>query len=80
MVKVFKHPLARKATSATLRRRDGGEDEVLIIVTTLKLDAAAEGYNAKTVERLHDAAKAFIAETERLTGYVLVNRAKEWDR
>jgi predicted lipoprotein with Yx(FWY)xxD motif len=78
MSKTFKHPLARKATVAKLHAREGGEKDLLIVVTTLELDAAAEGFNAKNVERLNDAAKTFLAEAKDLAGYVLVNRAKEW--
>jgi hypothetical protein len=80
MSKVFKHPLARKATTTKFRQRDGGEHELLVIVTTLELDPAADGFSAKNVERLHDAAKAFVAETGPLAGYVIVNRPKDWDR
>jgi len=80
MSKVFKHPLARKATTTKMRRRDGGDQELLIIVTTLELDAAAKGFNAKNVERLHEAAKAFLAEAENLAGYAIVDRPKDWDR
>ena len=78
MSKVFKHPLARKATVSKLHAREGGEKDLLIVVTTLELDAAAKGFSAKYVERLHEAAKAFVAETPDLAGYVFVNRAKEW--
>jgi hypothetical protein len=80
MSHVFKHPLARKATSTKVRQRDGGEHEVLVIVTTLELDSGAKGFNAKNVERLHEAAQAFLAETPSLAGYAVVNRPKDWDR
>jgi hypothetical protein len=80
MSKTFKHPLARKATTTKLRARDGAEQEILVIITTLELDIGAKGYSAGNVERLHEAARAFLAETAELGGYVLVNRPKEWDR
>ncbi len=80
MDKTFKHPLARKATVAKLRSRDGGERDILVIVTTLELDVGAKGFSAGNVERLHEAAKAFLAETAELSGYALVNRPKDWDR
>jgi len=80
MSKAFKHPLARKATTAKVRARDGGEQEILVIVTTLELEVAAEGYNPGNVERLHEAAAAFLAETDAVAGYMIVNRPKEWDR
>jgi hypothetical protein len=79
MSHVFKHPLARKATVTKLRQREGVEHEVLVIVTTLELDVAAKGFNAKNVERLHEAAKAFLAEAKDLAGFVVVNRPKDWD-
>jgi len=79
MSKVFKHPLARRATVTKLHAREGGDNDLLIIVTTLALDAAAEGFSAKNFERLHEAAKAFLAEEKELAGYVLVNRAKDWN-
>ena len=80
MSKVFKHPLARRATVTKLRDRGGAERDILVIVTTLELDAADKAYNAKNVERLHDAARAFLADSAELTGYTVVNRPKEWDR
>jgi hypothetical protein len=78
MSKVFKHPLARNATVTKVRQRDGGEHELLLIITTLELDTAAKGFSAKNVERLHDAAKAYLAEAEDVAGYAIVSRAKDW--
>lgn len=78
MKKHFKHPLARAATTARLRGRDGTEQDCLVIVTTLALDPAVKGYNAKNVERLQAAAKEFLDENEEIAAYSLVNRPKDW--
>ena len=79
MNKAFKHPLARKATIATAHPRKGGEQKMLLIVTTLELDPGGKGFNAKNVERLHNAAKAQVAEEPGLSGYLIVDRPKDWD-
>jgi hypothetical protein len=79
MSKVFKHPLARKATVATAHPRKGVEQKMLLIVTTLELDPQAKGFSAQNVERLHDAAKAHLAEAPDLSAYLIVGRPKEWD-
>jgi hypothetical protein len=79
MQKAFKHPLARRATIAKLRRGRGAEETVLVIVTTLELDAEAEGYNQKHVTRLRHAAEAHLEHESGIGGYVLINRPKEWD-
>jgi imidazole glycerol phosphate synthase subunit HisF len=79
MQKAFKHPLARKATTAKARLRGGGEETLLIVLTTMDLDASAKGFNRKNFDRLNDAAQAFVAESEGLAGYAILNRPKEWD-
>jgi len=79
MEKAFKHPLARRATTATVRRREGGEQTILFIVTTLELDPGDKRFNPKNVNRLQHAAEAFLAEAKQLSGYALVNRPKDWD-
>ena len=79
MEKIFKHPLARRATTASVRQREGGEETVLVIVTTLELDPAQRRFNQKNVDRLHHAAQAFLGESKELSGYAIVNRPKDWD-
>lgn len=79
METAFKHPLARRATTTSLRLRDGGEHTLLVVVTTLELDAAARRFSKKNFDRLHAAAQAFVAAAPELFGYVIVNRPKEWD-
>ena len=78
MTKPFKHPLARNSLVAKAHRRDGSQADALVIVTTLDLDPAAKGYKADLVERLHEAARAFLAEKPDLTSYAVVNRPKDW--
>jgi hypothetical protein len=79
MQKNFKHPLARKATTAKLRLRDGGEGSLLLILTTMELDESAKRFSRKNYDRLNDSARNFLAETEGLAGYAILNRPKEWD-
>lgn len=78
MQKTFKHPLARKSATAKLRLRDGGEQALLVILTTLELDETAKGFRAKSVERLRHAADAFLEEADEFAGYTMVNRPKDW--
>jgi hypothetical protein len=78
MQKAFKHPLARNATSVKARQRDGGEETLLVLLTTLTLDESAKGYNAKNMGRLRQAAEAFLAENAEFAGYAILNRPKEW--
>ena len=78
MYKHFKHPLARAATVARLRGRDGTEQDCLIIVTTLEIIPEAKGYSAKNVARLNEAAKEFLDENEGIATYTVVKRPKEW--
>ena len=78
MQKAFKHPLARRATTAKVRLRDGSEQTLLVILTTLELDETAKGFHAKNVERLRQAAADFLGEAEGLAGYTIVNRPKDW--
>jgi hypothetical protein len=79
MVKEFEHPLARRAKVWVARDRDGGERNLLVVVTTLALDAEHKGYNAKHLDRLNGAIVEFLAHAPDLSGYVIVNRLKDWD-
>ncbi len=79
MDKTFKHPLARRATTAIAHGRDGAERHVLLIVTTLELNADAKGFKRENVERLHAAAQAYLAETAQIAEYAVINRPKDWD-
>ncbi|HXT08825.1 MAG TPA: hypothetical protein VN715_18050 [Roseiarcus sp.] len=78
MQKTFKHPLARRATSVKARLRDGGEQTLLVVLTTLELDEKAKGFNAKNIGRLRQAAEAFLTEDAEFAGYAILNRPKDW--
>jgi hypothetical protein len=79
MLKTFTHPLARKATVARVHQRDGAAQDALIVVTTLELDPTAKHYKKPQVERLHEAARAYLAETPELASYAVLARPKDWD-
>jgi hypothetical protein len=79
MDKTFKHPLARRATTTIAHAPDGAERKLLVIVTTLELDAGAKGFNRGNVERLHAAARAYLAETAQPADYAIINRPKDWN-
>ncbi len=79
MSKDFEHPLARKAKVWKAKMRDGAESDLLIVITTLELDAKAEGHVAKHVERLTKEIEGYVEATPELAGYALVNRPKDWD-
>jgi hypothetical protein len=78
MSKTFKHPLARDATTAKAHRRHGGEETLLVVLTTLELNAKAEGFSAKNIARLSKAAEEFVAGAGDLSGYVIINRPRDW--
>jgi hypothetical protein len=79
MKKPFTHPLARRATIARAHRKDGSEVDALLIVTTLELDPKAHGYKADKVERLHAAAREYLAHTPEIGSYAVLARPKDWD-
>lgn len=74
----FSHPLARGAKVWPLKNRDGAEQYLLVILTTLVLDPKSERYSPKTVDRLSRAAQEFIAELPDLSGFSLINRFRDW--
>ena len=78
MEKAFKHPLARKAIIAKARRRNGSEENLLVVLTTLELDAHAKGFSKKNFDRLSEAAKEHLAEVKEIASYTIINRPKEW--
>ena len=78
MQTLFKHPLARKATLARAHRRDGSEVVALLIVTTLDLDPASPGHKADKVERLHAAARDYLAQHPEIQSYSILARPKDW--
>ena len=74
----FSHPLARGARVWPLKHRDGADQHLLVILTTLVLDPKSERYRPKMVERLSRAAQEFIAELPDLAGFSLINRFRDW--
>jgi hypothetical protein len=52
---------------------------LLVIVTTLELDASAKGFNRENVERLHAAARAYLSDTAQVADYAIINRPKDWN-
>jgi len=79
MSKEFKHPLARRAKVWAAKTREGAQQNLLIVVTTLELDPEREAFSQKHFDRLAKAAEEFVAATPDLQGYALVNRGKDWD-
>ena len=78
MTKSFKHPLARKSIVARAHRRDGSQVDALLVITTLELDPTANSYKADKVERLHEAARAYLAEVPEIASYAVLSRPKDW--
>ncbi len=74
----FSHPLARAAKIWSLKSVKGPDQNVLVIVTTMALDAESKSYKPKLVERLTTAARDYLATSEDATSFVLVNRLREW--
>ena len=60
----FSHPLARGAKVWTAKAHDGGEQRVLVVVTTIPLDPGEKGYKKSLVERLSRAAGDYLADFE----------------
>jgi hypothetical protein len=75
----FAHPLAKKAKVWPMNTRDGSDRHVLVIVTSLVLDPQSEKYKKKLVDRLSEAASAYVAGKAGITDFVLINRIKEWE-
>ena len=65
MLMAFSHPLARAAKVWTAKTHDGGEQRVLVIVTTIPLEPGDKGYKKSLVERLSRAARDYLADFER---------------
>jgi hypothetical protein len=75
----FAHPLARAAKVWTARGADDSEQRVLVIVTTIPLDAHRKGYKKSLVEKLARAARDYLAESEEAASFVLINRLRDWE-
>ena len=79
MTKEFKHPLARRAKVWAAKTRDGADQKLLIVVTTMELDPEKDAYSQKHFDRLAKAAQEFVAETPDVDGYIIASRAKDWE-
>ena len=75
----FAHPLARAAKVWTARGADDSEQRVLVIVTTIPLDADRKGYKKSLVEKLARAARDYLAESKEAASFILINRLRDWE-
>ncbi len=74
----FSHPLARAAKIWTARGADDSEQRVLVIVTTIPLDAGHKSYKKSLVEKLSHAARDYLAGSKEANSFVLINRLRDW--
>ena len=74
----FSHPLARGAKVWTARAHDGGEQRVLVIVTTILLDPGEKGFKRSLVERLSRAARDYLADSNDAVSFMLIPRLRDW--
>ena len=74
----FAHPLARAAKIWTAKGADDSEQRVLVIVTTIPLDADHKGYKKSLVEKLTRAAREYLAGSKEADSFVLINRLRDW--
>jgi hypothetical protein len=62
-----------------MKTRDGADRYVLVVVTSLVLNPQSENFKQKLVDRLSEAASAYVAGKSGITDFVLINRIKEWE-
>jgi hypothetical protein len=74
----FSHPLARMAKLWSARSLDGTERPILVIVTTIELNAQHKKFKANLVAALGKAAQEYLRQSQVATEYVLTNRTKDW--
>jgi hypothetical protein len=75
----FSHPLARGAKVWTAKAQDGGEQRVLVIVTTIPLEPNDKGYKKSLVERLSRAAGDYLADSNEAASFLLMSRMRDWN-
>ena len=75
----FAHPLARGAKVWRARSGDDAEQRILVIVTTMPLDAQRKGYKKTLVEKLSRAAREYLATSKEAEGFMLINRLRDWN-
>jgi hypothetical protein len=74
----FSHPLARSAKVFVAHGRDGTEQQILIIATTAELDPQSARYKKHLVKKLSAAARDYLARSDRVTAFLLMNPMKDW--
>ena len=74
----FVHQLARSAIVFTAYDLDGAPFRILVIVTTLELDPGSKHYKVHYLTKLTDAARDYLAKSDQVKAFVLVNRPKDW--
>ncbi len=74
----FVHPLARAAKVWTAKAADDSEHKVLVIVTTIPLEAEHKGYKKSLVEKLAKSARDYLAESKEAGSFVMINRLRDW--
>jgi hypothetical protein len=75
----FQHPLARKAKVWTALTRDGTQQRVLVVATTVVLDPKNKKYRSSLVDRLSNAERAYLADSNEAEWFVLIGgKPKEW--
>jgi hypothetical protein len=74
----FSHPLARAAKVWTAKAHDGGEQRVLVIITTIPLEPNDKGYKRSLVERLSRAARDYLADSNEAPSFMLASRMRDW--
>ena len=75
----FSHPLARAAKVWTAKAHDGGDQRVLVIVTTIPLEPNDKGYKKSLVERLSRAAGDYLADSNEAASFLLMSRMRDWN-
>ena len=74
----FSHPLARHAKVFTAQTRDGEARQILAVVTTVELDPRNDRYKKGLVDKLSAAARDYLAKSDHVKEFVLLNRPKDW--
>jgi hypothetical protein len=78
MLMTFSHPLARASKVWTAKTEDGGEQRVLVIITTIPLEPGDKGYKKSLVERLSRAAHDHLAHSKEAASFLLMSRLRDW--
>ena len=62
----------------TAKAQDGGEQRVLVIVTTIPLEPNDKGYKKSLVDRLSRAAHDYLADSNEAASFLLMSRLRDW--